>query len=115
YVAGQSLLVKKDSTIAGLKDVGGKTVCSATGSTSEQNIRQKAPTAQLILFDTYSECLQALDTGRADGVSTDDIILIGLAKDAPDKYKVVGGQLTIEPYAGGVAKGNPELLTAIDT
>ncbi|MEA2641167.1 MAG: aspartate/glutamate/glutamine transport system substrate-binding protein [Chloroflexota bacterium] len=114
YIAGQSLLVKKDSTITGLKDVGGKTVCSATGSTSEQNIRQKAPAAQLILFDTYSECLQALDTSRAEAVSTDDIILIGLAKDAPDKYKVVGGQFTIEPYAGGLAKGNAELLTAID-
>ena len=114
YIAGQSLLVKKDATITGIRDMGGKTVCSVSGSTSEQNIRQKAPQANVILFGTYSECVQAMDTGRADAVTTDDIILLGYVKDSPDRYKVVGGQFTIEPYAGGVAKNNTELLNAID-
>jgi putative glutamine transport system substrate-binding protein len=114
YIAGQSLLVKKDSTITGTRDLGGKTVCSVTGSTSEQNIRQKAPQAQVVLFGTYSECVQQLDTGRADAVTTDDIILLGYVKEKPDQYKVVGGQFTIEPYAGGVAKNSPELLKAVD-
>ncbi len=114
YVAGQSLLVKKEATISGLKDVGSKTVCSISGSTSEKNIREKAPQAQVVLFGTYSECVQAMDTGRADAVTTDDIILLGYVKDGPDRYKVVGGQFTIEPYAGGVAKNNPELLKAIN-
>jgi aspartate/glutamate/glutamine transport system substrate-binding protein len=114
YVAGQSLLVKKDSPITGIRDVAGKTVCSVTGSTSEQNIRSKAPQAQVVLFGTYSECVTAMDGGRADAVTTDDIILLGFVKDSPDKYKVVGGQFTIEPYAGGLAKNNPELLKAIN-
>jgi aspartate/glutamate/glutamine transport system substrate-binding protein len=114
YVAGQSLLVKKDSTINGIRDLGGKTVCSVTGSTSEKNIREKAPTAQVVLFGTYSECVQAMDSGRAEAVTTDDIILLGYVKDAPDRYKVVGGQFTIEPYAGGVAKNNAELLGAVN-
>jgi aspartate/glutamate/glutamine transport system substrate-binding protein len=114
YIAGQSLLVKKDSTISGIKDVGGKTVCSASGSTSEKNIREKAPQAQIVLFGTYSECVQAMDTSRADAVTTDDIILLGYVKESPDRYKVVGGQFTIEPYAGGVAKNNPELLNAVN-
>jgi len=114
YIAGQSLLVKKDSTITGIRDVSGKTVCSVSGSTSEQNIRDKAPQANVVLFGTYSECVQAMDTGRADAVTTDDIILLGYVKDSPDRYKVVGGQFTIEPYAGGVAKNNTELLNAIN-
>jgi aspartate/glutamate/glutamine transport system substrate-binding protein len=115
YIAGQSLLVKKDSTITGVRDLSGKTVCSVTGSTSEKNIREKAPQAQVVLFGTYSECVQTMDTGRAEAVTTDDIILLGFVKDAPDRYKVVGGQFTIEPYAGGIAKNNPELLSAINT
>jgi putative glutamine transport system substrate-binding protein len=114
YVAGQSLLVRKESTINGIRDLSGKTVCSVSGSTSEKNIREKAPLAQVILFGTYSECVQGLDTQRAEAVTTDDIILLGFAKDAPDRYKVVGGQFTIEPYAGGVAKGNAEFLAAVD-
>lgn len=114
YVAGQSLLVKKDSNVTGIRDLGGKTVCSVSGSTSEKNIREKAPQAQVVLFGTYSECLPAIDSGRADAVTTDDIILLGFVKEAPDRYKVVGGQFTIEPYAGGVAKGNAEFLTAVN-
>lgn len=114
YVAGQSILVRKDSTIRGIGDLAGKTVCSATGSTSEKNIREKAPQANVILFDTYSECVQTMDGGRADAVSTDDIILLGFVKDSPDRYKVVGGQFTIEPYAGGLAKGHPEFVKAVD-
>jgi putative glutamine transport system substrate-binding protein len=114
YIAGQSLLVKKDSTINGLRDLAGKTVCSVTGSTSEKNIREKAPQAQIVLFDTYSVCVQAMDGGRADAVTTDDIILLGFVKESPDRYKVVGGQFTIEPYAGGIAKNHPEFLKAVD-
>lgn len=114
YVAGQSLLVKKDAAINGIRDVAGKTVCSVTGSTSERNIREKAPQASVVLFGTYSECVQTLDGGRADAVTTDDIILLGFVKDSPDRYKVVGGQFTIEPYAGGVAKNNPEFLKAVN-
>ena len=114
YVAGQSLLVKKDSTLTGIKDLAGKTVCSVSGSTSEKNIREKAPQAQVVLFGSYSECLPAIDAGRADALSTDDSILLGFAFQSPDKYKLIGGQFTIEPYAGGVAKNNPELLTSIN-
>ena len=115
YVAGQSLLVKRDSTISGIRDVGTRTVCSVTGSTSEKNIREKAPQAQVVLFGTYSECVQAMDGGRAEVVTTDDIILLGFVKESPDRYKVVGGQFTIEPYAGGMAKNNPELLNAVNS
>ena len=114
YIAGQSLLVTRDSPITGVRDLGGKTVCSVSGSTSERNIRERAPQAEVVLFGTYSECVQAMDTGRVEAVTTDDIILLGFVKDSPDRYKVVGGQFTIEPYAGGVAKNNAELLTAVN-
>jgi aspartate/glutamate/glutamine transport system substrate-binding protein len=114
YIAGQSLLVKKDSTISGIRDLAGKSVCSVTGSTSEKNVRDKSPQANVILFGTYSECVQQMDTGRADTVTTDDIILLGFVKESPDKYKVVGGQFTIEPYAGGISKNNPEFSKAVN-
>lgn len=114
YVAGQSLLVPKNSPITGINDLSGKTVATVTGSTSEQNIREKAPNAQVVLFPTYSEAVQAMDSGRADAVTTDDIILYGYVKQSPDKYKVVGGQFTVEPYGIGVKKGNQELLEAVN-
>ena len=114
FVAGQSILVPKNSAVAGVNDLGGKRVATVKGSTSEVNVRAKAPQADVILFDTYSEAVAAMDANRADGVTTDDIILYGFVKQSPDKYKVVGGQFTVEPYGIGVAKNNTELLQAVN-
>ena len=114
YVAGQSLLVPVDSAITDVNSLEGKTVGTVKGSTSEKQIRQFAPGATIELFDTYSEAVQAMESGRADAVTTDDIILYGFAKRSPDKFKVVGGQFTQEPYAAGIKKGNTALLNEVN-
>lgn len=114
YVAGQGLLVPAGSSITGIKDLDGKTVCSVQGSTSEKNIREKAPKANIVLFQTYSECVQAMDAGRVDAVTTDDNILLGFVKQSPNKYKVPDERFTIEPYGMGIKKGNKELLDAVN-
>ncbi|HUS16460.1 MAG TPA: transporter substrate-binding domain-containing protein, partial [Chloroflexia bacterium] len=114
YVAGQSLLVPAGSAISSVNDLAGKTVGTAKGSTSEQNVRKFAPQAKVELFGGYAEAVQAMQSGRVDVVTTDDIILLGFVKQSPDKFKVVGGQFTQEPYAAGVKKGNTELLAAVN-
>ena len=58
YQAGQSILVKKDNTtIKTVDDLNGKTVCSVPGSTSEKNVKAKAPQANLLSLTTYSACV----------------------------------------------------------
>ena len=114
YVAGQSLLVPTNSPITGIDALAGKTVGTVKGSTSEKNIREKAPDARVELFNTYSEAVQAMQSNRVDAVTTDDIILYGFAKSSPDRFKVVGGQFTQEPYAAGIKKGNSELLAQVN-
>ena len=114
YVAGQSLLVPINSSIASIKDLDGKTVGTVKGSTSEKNIAAKAPSAKIELFDAYAAAVQAMDAGRVEAVTTDDIILYGFQRNSPDKFKVVGGQFTQEPYAAGIKKGNTELLAEVN-
>ncbi len=106
YVAGQSILVKKDNTdITGLSSLAGKKVCTVTGSTPLKTLQEKAPTADLsILFDTYSKCIEALKDGRIEAVSTDNVILLGFIKDNPGLFKLVGETFTSEPYGIGVKK-----------
>ncbi len=106
YIAGQSILVKKDNTaITGLDTLGGKKVCTVTGSTPLKTLQERAPTADLsILFDTYSKCIEALKDGRVEAVSTDNVILLGFIKDNPGQFKLVGEPFTKEPYGIGVKK-----------
>ncbi|MFN3929693.1 MAG: transporter substrate-binding domain-containing protein, partial [Thermoflexus sp.] len=119
YVAGQSLLVPKNSPINGLQDLKGKRVGTVKGSTSEKNIRavseQQGLNIEVVLFDTYSEAVAAMDAGRVDAVTTDDIILYGFVRKEPDKWKVVGDRFTVEPYGVGVKKGEKELLEVVNT
>jgi putative glutamine transport system substrate-binding protein len=114
YLAGQSLLVPKASAITGIKDLAGKKVGTAKGSTSENNIRKMAPQADVQLFDGYAEAVAAMDAGRLDAVTTDDNILIGFQAKEPNKWKLVGGQFTKEPYGIGIAKNHPELVEVVN-
>jgi putative glutamine transport system substrate-binding protein len=114
YVAGQSLLVPKGGGIHSIADLPCKKVGTVTGSTSEKTIRTKAPQTEVLLFDTYSDAVQAMSAGQVDAVTTDDAILYGFQRSAPDKWEVVGGQFTVEPYGIGVRKGESKLLEVIN-
>ena len=111
YVAGQDLLVAEDDdSINGPDDLAGKRVCAASGSTPIENIRENYPDAEPVEFDTYTECVDQLETGQVDAVSTDDIILAGYAADPKyeGKFRVVGETFSEEPYGIGLKKGEDE-------
>jgi len=110
FVTGQGLLVKKDNTtINSEKDLGGKKVCSATGSTPIQNIRENFKSATPVEFETYSQCVDSLKSGSVDAVTTDQAILLGYAAQDPDNLKVVGQPFTTEKYGVGLPKGDAAL------
>ncbi len=111
YVAGQDILVKADDdSIKGVEDLNGKKVCSVTGSTSLTNVQEKAPQADVsVVFDKYSLCVEALNDGRVQAVTTDNIILLGFVADSDGDLKIVGNPFTTEPYGIGLKKGDTEL------
>jgi ABC-type amino acid transport substrate-binding protein len=113
YVARGRILVPDDSDITGLADLPGNSVCTALGSTYEETLRKRAKGADLKLVDSYSECLELLQNGAVDAISTDDVILTGMIIQ-DDKLKLVGKQLTTEPYGAGIKEGDAELKKFVD-
>ncbi|MEB2628106.1 transporter substrate-binding domain-containing protein [Peribacillus frigoritolerans] len=113
FDAGQSLLVKKGSDIKGIDSLKGKKVLAVKGSTSSINIREKAPEAQVLEFENYSEAFAALKSGQGDALTTDDSILYGMADEDPS-YELVGGTFTEEPYGIAVKKGNAEFVEELN-
>ncbi|MFH9298332.1 glutamate ABC transporter substrate-binding protein [Streptomyces sp. NPDC017520] len=115
YMAGQGLLVRTDENdIDGPKDLAGRTVCSASGSTPYQRIAADYPRATLVAYDTYSICVDNLLTFQVDAVTTDDAILLGFAAKAPDEMKVVGKPFSQEPYGIGVPRDDNALRDALN-
>ncbi|MFB7844656.1 glutamate ABC transporter substrate-binding protein [Microbacterium sp. NPDC056052] len=116
FVTGQGLLVRKsDDTIKSEKDLAGKTVCSATGSTPLQNIQANFPDTKTVGLDLYSACVDQLISKQVDAVTTDQAILIGYASQDPDELKVVGEPFTTEKYGVGLAKGDTAFQTFVNT
>ncbi len=116
YIAGQDILVKSgDTSIKSVTDLNGKKVCSVTGSTSINNVKEKAPQSDISTsFGTYSLCVEALADGRVQAVTTDDIILLGFIADNPGKYQLVKAPFTTENYGIGMKRGDDAFRTFIN-
>ncbi|GGP95221.1 MULTISPECIES: glutamate ABC transporter substrate-binding protein [Streptomyces] len=109
-LAHQDVLLRADDDkIKSPEDLNDAKLCSVTGSTSAQNIKEKlAPKAQLQPYPTYSACLPGLQNGAVDALTTDDSILAGYAaqEQFKGKFKLGGFKLTNENYGIGVKKGS---------
>ncbi|KQV05279.1 glutamate ABC transporter substrate-binding protein [Leifsonia sp. Root112D2] len=114
YTAGQDLLVLKGNPekIQSVDDVKGKSVCTVSGSTSLENI--KAYTDKIITTDTYSNCLEPLRNGKVVAVTTDNVILAGLASQNEGEFEVLDKPFTSEPYGIGLKKDDTEFRTFIN-
>jgi ABC-type amino acid transport substrate-binding protein len=114
FIARGRILTKKDnSEIKGVDDLAGKDVCTVLGSTYEATLKQQAPDANLKLVDTYSECLELIQNGSVDAVSTDDVILTGMIIQ-DDSLQLVGEELTQEPYGAGIKKGATQVVEHVN-
>ncbi|BCB82394.1 glutamate ABC transporter substrate-binding protein [Phytohabitans flavus] len=119
YVAGQNILVKADdSSITGPDSfkAGDKKVCSVQGSTPAANIEKSLANKaeQLVLFDVYTKCIDALNSGQVNAVTTDNVILLGFIARNEGKFKLAGENFTEEPYGIGVKKGDTAFRTFIN-
>ena len=116
FIAHQDLLVKSDNTdITGPEAMAGKILCSVTGSTSAQKVKDNyAADVALQEYGTYTECVEALRSGAVDAVTTDNVILAGYAAQYPGELKVVGKGFSDENYGIGLKKGDAAGTAAIN-
>lgn len=133
----QGLLVRKaDDSLTTLDDLNrGKKLCSVSGSTPAQNVKNLLPGTQLQEFDSYSSCVEALRRGKVDALTTDETILAGYAKRYEGEFKLIqmnyelskplcignpkrqrrnGDPFSREVYGIGLARGDTAAIEAID-
>lgn len=111
FMDGQSLLVKKGSSVKSVADLADKKVSTAKGSTSEKNVKEAQPKCNVLSFDDYPQAFLALKQGKVEAMTTDASILIGqkAKDDNPDQWELVGGFFSDEPYAMGVPEDQSKL------
>lgn len=114
YDAGQKVLVGVGAGIETIADLAEKRICAPAGTTSIDNIRTIQSRAIPVEAGDNSACMIKFQNGEADGVSTDDTVLAGLA--AQDPYAVVLDTefLTDEPYGIATNSADVDLVRLIN-
>jgi polar amino acid transport system substrate-binding protein len=115
FFTGQKFITKKGS-VKSLKDLEGKKIGTAKGSTSEQNVKKALPTATVLSFDDYPQAFLALQQGKVSAVTTDEAILAGILSKAPNKsqFEIPSFQISDEPYGLGMRKGDKNLVDFVN-
>ncbi len=104
HVAGEAIMVKKNSKISSLLELKDKTAIIVFGSTVERNLRSSVPNIKIIGYKTYPEAFAALKEGKADAMIADDTILFGFERQ-DNTVKILPKRYSREPYAIAFRKG----------
>ncbi|PXY32855.1 ABC transporter substrate-binding protein [Prauserella muralis] len=115
FETGQDLLVRRSAAdITGPASLAGRRLCSVTGSTSAEQVKQRfARSVHLREYPRNSDCVTALLAGQVDAVTTDAAILAGFVAQNPELLRLVGTPLSTERYGVGLRKDDAEGRAAV--
>ncbi|RZL39259.1 MAG: amino acid ABC transporter substrate-binding protein, partial [Rubrivivax sp.] len=121
FVAETRLLARASDRVQSLADLRGQPVASTIGTTSIQHLakvnEQQNLGIRILGGLDDPEGLQLVRSGRASAFLMDDVILRSvLATQGPgaDDYRISDQALTVEPYAIGLRKGDPQFKALVD-
>ena len=105
FVDGGGFLVKADSPVNRITDLGGRKVAVQRGTTTETRMRdafrQRLVNSTIVTIGDAAEGIALLESGSVDALAGDKVKLIGLAAQAKDpaKLALLAEDLSFEPYA----------------
>lgn len=121
FIAETRLMTRGGERVRGLLDLRGQAVASTIGTTSIQHLakvnEQLGLGIRILGGLDDPEGFQLLKSGRASAFLMDDVLLRSiLAQQGPaaDDYRISDQALTVEPYAIGLRKGDPQFKALVD-
>ena len=120
YIAGTRMLVRTDSNITRIEDMGSKTIVTAKGTTSAQIVKEKEVALmikiKLLECDETPQCFDMVAQRKADAWLMDDIMLYSsrAASSDPQAFAVVGKFMSIEPLTVMMRKSDTGLKKLVD-
>ena len=119
YREGVGLMLKAGSpyaNYAALKAAGAKVKVAVLQNVyAEAMVHAALPAATVSQFDSQDLIYQALNSGRADAVATDQSSIAWFLKQNPGKYKDAGYGWNPQTYACAVKRGDQDWLNFVNT
>ncbi len=120
YIAGTRYMVRADSKITDLRGFEGLTLVSTYKTPSLEAVKransERLFHISIMQADDHVRATEMVEKEQADGFAMDDVLLFGMiaSRPHPDKLKVVGKFLTLEPLSLVMSKNDPELKALVD-
>jgi len=120
FVQSGGILVRADSGATHPRDLGGKKIGVAGGTTTEKwlldGLAKFAIMAEVVSFKDRTEAFAALEAGKVDAVAGDKIVLVGMVAKAGDakRYALMEENLSVEAYAFALRRGDPDFRLAVN-
>jgi ABC-type amino acid transport substrate-binding protein len=120
FIDGTGLLVRIDSGVKSVGDLGGKRVGAIPGTTNETALRDTLKTrlvsATVVPVKNREEAMAALEADKIDAFASDKLLILGIQANVkdPNRYGVLQDYLSIEPLAIVLPRGDAPLRLAVN-
>ncbi len=119
FVTGASLMTLKENRTRN-SGFAGKKIGVVKGTTTEtalkELIRETSTNAEVVLFSSAKEGIDALRNGKIDAFSADQVVLIGMALKEPDPitFAIDSNVYSFEPFALAVRRNDAAFRLVAD-
>ena len=118
FMENTGLMVRVSSRISGLADLNGKKIAVIIGTTNEaalmKEIQRRQFKTEVIRVKDRSEGIAALQSGAVESFASDKLLLIGARNVDGSIYKMLPENLSSEPYALALPRGDWRLRAAVN-
>jgi len=117
FVESTGLAVLAKSGINSANDLAGKKVAVVAGTTNEQALVNKSKQIKLevVRVKDRADGIAALESGKVDAYASDKLLLIGAKFADPKAMKLLPDDLSVEPYAIALPRGDWALRLAVNS
>lgn len=117
FVETTGVVATAKSGANSVSDLAGKRVAVVSGTSNEQALVNKS---QQVKFDIVrvkerAEAIAMLESGKVDAYASDKLLLLGMKFKDPKAMRLLPDDLSIEPYAIVMPRGDWALRQAINT
>jgi glutamate/aspartate transport system substrate-binding protein len=118
FMENTGLMVRANSGISNIGDVGGKRIAVIAGTTNEtalaKELQRRQLQTSLVRVNDRREGMAALESGDVDGFASDKLLLIGAQNSDASAYRLLPENLSYEPYAIVLPRGDWAFRIAVN-
>lgn len=119
FVESTGVVVARAANLHSFADMAGKKIAVVAGTTNERAVKdqnsQHNLNLTLVSVKDRDEGIGALEAGKVDGYASDKLLLVGAQIKNPDAFIMLPDDLSVEPYAIALPRGDWALRLAVNT